>query len=213
MKRPQKLLGSGRAMERFLLDSSRVCLHVVDVQTRLMAKMAERQTVIDSIALLVQSFGILDIPILGNSQYREKLGPYVAELEVLLQDIPCFDKISFDATKDPATIAYLQGLRPRLQTVVLVGVETHICVYQTALGLLQQGLSVWVVSDGVAARSKEDHRVALRRLQGLGVSVGSSEMLVYELLGRADTTAFKDILPYILERDTKKRERPSSVSL
>lgn len=200
-------------MKKFLLDSSRVCLHVVDVQTRLMAKMAERQTVIDSITLLVQSFGILDIPILGNSQYREKLGPYVAELEVLLQDIPCFDKISFDATKDPATIAYLQGLRPRLQTVVLVGVETHICVYQTALGLLQQGLSVWVVSDGVAARSKEDHRVALRRLQGLGVSVGSSEMLVYELLGRADTTAFKDILPYILERDTKKRERPSSVSL
>ncbi len=87
-----------------------------------------------------------------------------------------------------------------MTTMILVGVETHICIYQTAVGLLEKGFSVWVVSDGVSSRSELNHQRGLERLQGMGATIGPVEMLVYELLGKAGTPAFKEVLPYVIKR-------------
>lgn len=191
-------------MNRTLLKPENVCLHVVDVQASLMAKIAGKQVVEDNIALLIKCFKIMDVPIVASTQYKRGLGSYVEQIEKLVEGIPQFDKVTFGAAGDGDTLSHLQGLKPGVQTVVLVGVESHICVYQTALGLLAQDFNVWIVSDAVSSRNREDHDVAMRRMETLGISIGSTEMLIYELLGKAGSPQFKAILPYIVERDKKE---------
>lgn len=190
-------------MKKSLLESGSVCLHVVDVQKSLMSKIDRVESVEQNIALLLQCSKIIGIPVLASTQYKKGLGPYVASLEALVADVPRFDKVTFSAAADSATAAHLESLRPALTTVILVGVETHICVYQTALDLMDSGLNVWVVADAVSSRNRADHDIGLKRMQSVGASIGSTEMLIYELLGRAGTKEFKEILPFIIEQENK----------
>ncbi len=183
------------------LKKEQVCLHVVDVQKSLMAKINRADVVARTVALMCHCARILKVPIVANTQYVKGLGPYVDELQPLLTDIPTFDKIEFNAVDNEKTNGFIDSLPEIVNTVILVGVETHICIYQTAVGLLNKGLNVWVVSDGVSSRSSEAHIDGINRLRDLGVAVGSAEMLIYELLGAAGSSEFKEVLPYIIERD------------
>jgi isochorismate hydrolase len=83
-------------------------------------------------------------------------------------------------------------------TLILVGVETHICIYQTAMGAMEQGLTPWVVADAVSSRTKVNYQLGLSRLNAVGAIVGPAEMIIYELLGRAGTPEFKAMLPHIV---------------
>lgn len=190
-------------MQKNLLESGSVCLHVVDVQKSLMAKIDRADVVENNIGLLLHCSKIFGLPILASTQYKKGLGPYLPSIEALVEEVPQFDKVTFSAAADDATAAHLKSLGPELKTIILVGVETHICVYQTALDLMAKGFLVWVVADAVSSRNREDHDLGLNRMQGAGVTIGSTEMLVYELLGRAGTKEFKEILPFIVERDSK----------
>lgn len=190
-------------MKKNLLDTGSVCLHVVDVQKSLMAKIDCVDRIEQNIKLLLNCAKILKIPVLASTQYKKGLGPYVKSIEALVEDVPQFDKVTFSAGADPATAAHLESLKPALKTVVLVGVETHICVYQTAMDLLEQGYGVFVVADAVSARNRSDHDIGIRRMEAMGVAIGSTEMLIYELLGRAGSSEFKQILPFIVESDSK----------
>jgi nicotinamidase-related amidase len=125
----------------------------------------------------------------------------VASIEALIGDIDHLDKSEFNALANKGTESCIDGLSKEVDTIILVGVETHICIYQTAMGILARGLDVWVVSDGVSSRNLEDHQIGLSRLQALGASIGSSEMLIYELLGKAGSPEFKQILPIIIARN------------
>lgn len=188
-------------MKKNLLEPGSVCLHIVDVQKSLMSKIDRVEAVEKNIELLLHCSKILGIPVLASTQYKKGLGPYVEPIEVLVEDLPQFDKVTFSAAADPATAAHLDGLRPALQTVIVVGVETHICVYQTTADLLDLGFGVWVVADAVSARNRFDHDIGIERMQNMGAAIGSTEMLIYELLGRAGSKEFKEILPFIVERD------------
>lgn len=190
-------------MKKHPLEPGSVCLHVIDVQKSLMSKIDRVDSVEQNIDLLLQCSKVLEIPILASTQYKKGLGPYVPRLEALVADVPQFDKVTFSAAADSVTAAHLESLKPALTTVILVGVETHICVYQTALGLMDKGFAVWVVADAVSSRNRADHKIGLQRMQSVGASIGSTEMLIYELLGRAGTKEFKEILPFIVERDSK----------
>lgn len=183
-----------------LLGPENICLQIIDVQQSLMAKIYEAEKITATVELLVQCAKIFKTPIVVNTQYKKGLGPYVAKLEALVGDFPQFDKLEFNAVRNRETNAFLGTLPRAVTTVVLVGVETHICIYQTAMGLLDRGLCVWVVSDGVSSRNKADHEFGLSRMQNNGVIVGPAEMLIYELLGKAGTQEFKKILPYIISR-------------
>lgn len=194
------VFGEGK-VKKNLLEPGSVCLHVVDVQKSLMAKIIGAGEVELNIGLLLQCSKIMGIPVLASTQYKKGLGPYVDSLEALVKDVPCFDKVTFSAAADQATAAHLDGLKPALTTVILVGVETHICVYQTALDLMEKGFHVWVVANAVSSRNHADHELGLARMHSVGAAVGSTEMLVYELLKKAGTKEFKEILPFIVARN------------
>jgi nicotinamidase-related amidase len=187
-------------MKKKLLTSENVCLQIIDVQQSLMSKIVNADKIAATVELFVHCGRIFNIPMVANTQYKKGLGPYVPNIEPLVTDIPCFDKVEFNAVANSETEAFVDNLPESVTTMVLVGVETHICVYQTAMGLLQKGFSVWVVSDGVSSRSMEDHQNGIARMLGEGVTVGSAEMLIYELLGKAGTPQFKQILPHIIGR-------------
>jgi isochorismate hydrolase len=116
----------------------------------------------------------------------------------MMAGIPRPDKTEFNALANLETRALINRLPESLTTLIFVGVEAHICIYQTAMGALEQGLTPWVVADAVSSRAKSNYELGLARLAAAGVIVGPTEMIIYELLGRAGTPEFKAILPYIL---------------
>jgi len=163
-----------------------------------MNQIHEADQVIKTITKLVHCARIVGIPILANTQYKKGLGPYVAELEELMDGVVRPDKIEFNALAHPETRALVSALPASIHTAILVGVETHICIYQTAIGMLGHGLMPWVVSDAVSSREPKNSALGLARIEALGAAVGPAEMIIYELLGKAGTPEFKAVLPHIL---------------
>ncbi|MDY0341117.1 MAG: hydrolase [Coriobacteriia bacterium] len=173
-------------------------LVVVDVQSSLADAMDVRDEVVAGVTLLVRVADRLSMPVIVTRQNPGKLGDTVPGLyEALGSDVPV-DKMMFDSTGEPEFEARLEATGRR--TVVIAGMETHICVLQTALGLLREGYAVHVVADAVCSRRMSDHRVALDRLRTAGAVVTTAEQVVYEALGKAGTAAFRDVLRFVKER-------------
>ena len=183
------------------LTPAECCLHIVDVQESLMRHIDGVKEVVSTITLLIHAARILGLPMIANTQYRKGLGDYVPELEALVTTIPRPDKVEFNALANQETAALVAGLPSSVTTLILVGVETHICIYQTAMGALRQGLRPWIVTDGVSSRQRQSHQAGLRCLEKAGAMVGPAEMLIYELLGKAGTPQFKELLPFIVARN------------
>ena len=182
-----------------LLQPQNCCLQVIDLQKSLMAQIHEAERVIATAQLMLRFAKIIKMPVLANTQYRKGLGVYVPEVEPLMEGIPRPDKIEFNAWANEETRARIEDLPEVVHTIILVGVETHICIYQTAAGILGRGFTPWIVADGVSARSEKNHQLALQRLRDMGAIVGPAEMLIYELLGKAGTALFKEVLPLIID--------------
>jgi len=155
-----------------------------------------------TIAYLINIFKVLGLPIIANTQYKKGLGGYVPELEPLLDGVPCLDKVEFNAFDNPETSRLIAAM-PQVKNWILVGIETHICVYQTAIGALRRGMTPWIVIDGVGSRHDNDRQAGLRRMEAMGAVLVSSEMVLYELLGRAGTPQFKSLMPLVIERDNQ----------
>lgn len=182
-----------------LLKPADCCLHIIDPQKSLMAQIHEADRVTRVIRLVIECARVLSIPIIANTQYLKGLGPYVDELEGMMDGIPRQDKTEFSAYANEATQGMIDNLPNSVTTIILVGVETHICIYQSAMGVLQRGLKPWIVADAVSSRSLENHELGLERLRGVGAVIGPAEMIIYELLGKAGTNEFKQVLPHIIE--------------
>ena len=181
-----------------LLTPADCCLHIIDPQERLMAQIHEASRVCATLCQLTACAKILELPVIANTQYKKGLGGYVTELEELVQGIPRPDKVEFNALANAETLALVKALPKSVNTLILAGVETHICIYQTALAALEMGLTPWVVADGVSSRSLRNHELGLARLAAAGAVVGPAEMIIYQLLGRAGTPEFKAMLPHIV---------------
>lgn len=189
-------MDKGKSM---LLQPENCCLQLIDLQISLMAQIHEAERVIATTRLMLNFARLIKIPVLANTQYKKGLGLYVPELEPLMEGIPRPDKVEFNAMANAETRAQISLLPTAVTTIILVGVETHICIYQTAAGILDRGLTPWIVADGVSARSEKNHDLALQRLREMGAIIGPAEMLIYELLGKAGTPLFKDFLPLIID--------------
>ncbi len=181
-----------------LLHPENCCLHLVDLQKSLMAQIHEAERVIATARLMLQFAQVMKMPVLANTQYKKGLGLYVPEMESLMEGIPRPDKVEFNALANDETRNHVAALPETVTTMIMVGVETHICIYQTAAGLLARGLIPWIVEDAVSARSEKNHQLALQRLREMGAIIGPAEMIIYELLGRAGTPLFKEVLPLII---------------
>ncbi len=179
------------------LNARRSFLLVIDPQEKLMAVVREPERVIKNISLLIRLAKIFEIPIIPTTQYVKGLGPYVPELAALLEGEIFYDKVEFSALKNQTIQKVIEGLRPIRNTVILCGVETHICVYQTAFSALLKGMRVVVAADATSSRSLDNMQYGLARMQELGAEIVSTEMIIYELLEKAGTSEFKTMLPYL----------------
>ena len=179
------------------LTPDRCCLFVVDPQVKLMAAIHKAERVVKNGALMIHCAKALSMPIIASTQYKKGLGPLVPELAELLAGVPTGDKTEFNALANPEIRKLLAALPDTVDTMLLVGAEAHICIYQTAVGALQAGYRPWIVADAVSSREKRNLRLALARMQTLGMAVGPAEMAIYELLHKAGTEPFKAMLPHL----------------
>jgi len=174
-----------------MLDIENSCLIVVDVQGKLAELMHEKQVLFKNIQILIEAAKILEIPILWCQQCPQSLGPTTPQIAELLVGCEPIDKATFSCAADENFKTALAGLSRR--QIVLTGIETHVCIYQTATDLLAEGYSVDIVADAVSSRTLANKQVALRRLSARGANITSTEMTLFELLRAADHPKFKQI--------------------
>ncbi|MGE7090808.1 isochorismatase family protein [Lysinibacillus sp. NPDC048646] len=170
------------------------CLVVVDVQGKLATIVDDSEVVIQNVAKLVQAMNALEVPILWLEQNPSRLGGTALEIAQHLQGQP-LAKIAFSACQEAAFVDAMKG-SGRTQFIV-TGIETHICVYQTARQLKEQGFEVEVVVDAVSSRTKANKEIGLEKMKALDILPTSTEMILYELLQRADHAHFKTVLQLI----------------
>ena len=176
-------------------DVKTALLMVIDIQGNLALRMADKEPVFAHVAALIKAARLLDIPVVVTEQAPEKLGPTIPEIAGLLPDAERIPKKTFSCWKEPAFRQRLKG-RGRSQ-IVLTGIETHVCVIQTALDLLSEKYAVQVVADAVSSRKESDKIVAIERMRAKGVDITTTEMIITELLQSASHPKFKEILQLI----------------
>lgn len=173
------------------------CLVVIDPQERLMAQIHQAERVVKNISLMARLASVLSIPVITCTQNKERIGPFVRELAPLLADWPSADKMEFNAFANPGVRRNLHSRSALVHTVLLCGVESHICVWQTAVGAIQEGYEVQVVADAISSRTPENDAYGKQRLREIGAVLAPAEMLIYEFLQKAGTPAFKAMLPHL----------------
>jgi len=178
-----------------MLDIEKCSLVVVDVQGRLAQLMYGRDAVFTNIQILIKAAKILDIPIVWCQQVPDSLGPTVPEIAELLSDTEPINKASFSCCGDERFISRLNSLDRR--QVLLCGIETHVCIYQTAVDLRNRGYEANVAADAVSSRTLENKQIGLERLRAEGASLSSTEMALFELLKTAEHPQFKQIAKLI----------------
>ena len=174
-----------------MLDIEKCSLVVVDVQGKLAQLMYCREALFSNIQILIKSAKILDIPIVWAQQCPDALGPTVPEIAELLAGIEPVNKASFSCCGDEQFISKLNSLAR--QQVLLCGIETHVCIYQTSVALRNNGYDVNVIADAVSSRTLENKQVGLERIRAEGANISSTEMVLFELLKTAEHPKFKQI--------------------
>jgi nicotinamidase-related amidase len=171
-------------------------LLVIDVQEKLMPLIPRATEVTRNIAFLIDAARVLEIPVQATEQYPKGLGTTVPELAKRVPQRP--DKVAFSCCAIPSIVDnFRRAARPKL---LLAGIETHVCVQQTALDLLALNFRVYIPADGVASRYETDHERALRRLENIGAIITTCESAVFEWIGAAGTPQFKEISRLVQER-------------
>jgi nicotinamidase-related amidase len=178
------------------LRPERAALVVVDLQEKLLPAIAGRERVLRNSVLLLRLAEVLGLPAVLTTQYQRGLGPTVPEVAQAAGGMVPLDKVSFGCFGSPEFLERLAALGGRDQLLV-AGIESHICVAQTVLGALEKGYTVHVASDAVGSRTEENRAIGLGRMEKAGALLSSTEMAIYELLGRSDAAAFKKMLPLL----------------
>ena len=178
-----------------MFKSENTALVVVDVQGKLAQLMYGKQALFHNLRKIIKGIQVLGIPILWVEQNPEGLGPTIPEVSELLVNIEPISKSSFSSCRNER---FIQKLRTANRNQILVaGIEAHVCVYQTAVDLVDLGYEVQVVTDAVSSRTLENKKVALQKMRDAGVSLTSAEMALFELLGVAEGEQFREILKIV----------------
>lgn len=171
------------------LIASECTLLLIDLQGRLMPAIAGSDAVVENAGRLAEAARLLKVPILATEQNPAGLGGTVEALAALPSAI--LPKTYFDATREAAFEGFLPPDRP---TLVVAGCETHVCVLQTVLGLLEKGRSVALVRDAVGSRREASRDAALERAKAHGAELVTTEMVIFEWLGTSDHPGFREAL-------------------
>ena len=178
-----------------LLSPSKAILVVIDVQGKLAYLMHERDQLFKHIQALIKAAKILNIPIFNTEQAPEKIGVTIPEVKNFLVDEQPIHKAAFSCAAEPAFMSALK--RSMKKQVIIIGIETHVCVFQTVADLLTKQYMVHVVADAVSSRTGANKEIALERMKSMGAVITSTEMIVTELLRTSEHPKFKKILSLI----------------
>tara|TARA_Y100001968_G_C19128178_1_gene605340 strand:+ start:60 stop:623 length:564 start_codon:yes stop_codon:yes gene_type:complete len=173
-----------------LLDESNSMLLIVDMQERLLKAIPERDNLIFNIAKLIEASNILNIKNIYSEQNPNKLGSTVKEIVQTGNSI-IFDKMSFSCCGSKKLINFLE--HEYIDTVVICGIESHVCVQQTSIDLIQLGYNVVIAVDAINSRNIYDHEIAIKRIENSGVIVSTTESIIFEWCKTADRVEFKNI--------------------
>jgi nicotinamidase-related amidase len=172
------------------LDRTRACVLVVDVQEKLVPVMWNWPPVEKYVKAMIQTAKELQLPLLATEQYPKGLGPTVAAIRELLGHAPIV-KLHFSCGADPESARALEATGRK--QVIVVGIETHVCVFQTVRDLLERGYEVFICADAVTSRFEEHRRVALEQMRDLGAVITSAETVIFDLLHVCGTPEFKKV--------------------
>lgn len=166
------------------LDPDQAALMVIDIQGRLAQLMCNADSLEQEASRMIRGARLFELPVFWMEQLPEKLGPTRETVAQALEGLTPFAKCTFSGWQDP-------NIRDRLQSserkqVLLVGIEAHVCVWQTARDLLDAGYDVWAVSDAVGSRQASNRELGLMRMKEAGVQLTSVEMALFEMQKQAD---------------------------
>jgi nicotinamidase-related amidase len=182
---------------RRLLEPNQCALLVIDIQEKLLPPIFEKEQLIRNAKLLILAAEVLKIPAVVTTQYSKGLGPTVPEIASLLPETDAIDKHRFSCFGSDTFGSLLKRLPGNRNTLLLCGMESHICVMQTALAALREGYIVHIASDAVNSRTEWNWKIGLERMRSAGAVISSTEMMVYELMRSSSSPAFKEMLPHL----------------
>jgi len=174
-----------------MISRSAAVLVVVDIQGNLFGAMQNKENLLANTIKVVKGAGIFNLPMIVTEQIPEKLGRTTPSLARELGDTEILGKESFSCWGNDKFREKMESFSRR--KVILLGVECHVCVYQTALDLIDNGYSVHVVADAVSSRTKENCKTGLAAMKRAGAFLTSTEMVLFELLRTASDAKFKEI--------------------
>jgi nicotinamidase-related amidase len=184
-------------MARRPLEAEHCALVAIDIQEKLLPPIFQKEQLVRNAQLLIRAAGILKIPALISTQYAKGLGGTVPQITSLLPETEAIDKTLFSCFGSDLFCSVIKRLPGQRNTLLLCGMESHICVTQTALGALREGYLVHVASDAVGSRTEWNWKIGLDRMRSAGAVISSTEMMIYELMRSSSSAAFKELLPQL----------------
>lgn len=178
-----------------LLDSKNTAMLVVDVQEKLMPVMERKERVVENIRILLQLAETFRLPVILTEHHVRWLGPTVPEIKEVLPSYEPITKMHFNCSDVDVFNERLGS--GGFENIILTGVESHICIFQTCVSLVGKGYRVHVPQDAIDARTDENWRVGLDLMKGAGAFVTSTETVIYQILKQAGTMEFKKMLKLI----------------
>jgi len=178
-----------------MLEMENVILLIVDIQGNLAHLMDGKEFLFKNVQKLIKGIQALGIPILWVEQNPQGLGPTISEIADILSDIQPISKMSFSSCRNDRFVQALNALNRK--QILIAGIEAHVCVYQTAVDLVDLGYEVQVVTDAVSSRNVGNKEIGLQRMRDFGVSLTSVETALFELLKVAEGEKFREILKIV----------------
>jgi len=184
---------------KYWLDSSQTALLVIDVQDKLVSAMDQQlyQQLLQNVPLLIEGFNALRLPMMATEQYSKGLGHTIAELQIATEQ-HCIEKLTFSCCGDEDFVSTLK--QTKVRQIVVVGMETHVCVLQTVIDLLDQGYVVHLVRDAVSSRFVNDYTNALELAAAAGAVITTTETVLFQLVKVAGSDNFKAISKLVRQR-------------
>lgn len=178
-----------------MLSRAAAVLVIIDIQGNLAQAMFDKESLFANTVKLIKGFKVFNLPIIVTEQTPQKLGQTIPFIAAELEGIKPIDKDSFSCWLNDQFQEQLEALSRR--HVVLLGIESHVCVYQTACDLISNGYNVHLVADAVSSRTKQNRDIGLAAMKSAGAHVASTEMVLFELLRTAADPKARDIFKIV----------------
>ena len=179
------------------LAADKTFLLVCDIQEKIAAPAFEKERLIRNSQILIRLATILKLPVLVSMQYPKGLGATLPEIASLLPEHMVIEKMEFGCFGNDRFCSTVRSLPSERNTMLVCGVESHICVWQTVAGALSKGYLVHVAADAVSSRTESNWKIGLERMRDAGAVITSTEMVMYELLRISSSAEFKEMLQYL----------------